>query len=202
MILLFMDLETTGLDPTRHRVIEIAVKAINSTTGEVVGSYETVVKQPYEVWERRDSFSIEVNGFQWNEVSKGMEEADVGHFIVGLFKQWGIERGKAVYVCQNPAFDRSFFAQLVDLYTQERLKWPYHWLDFASMYWAMTVQNCVEKNMNVPVEISLSKDEIAKRYNLPPEKKPHRARNGVDHLIVCYNALFQNARVEATASWQ
>jgi len=70
------------------------------------------------------------------------------------------------------------------------------------MYWAMTVQDCVEKNMPIPVEISLSKDEIAKRYQLPPEKRPHRAKNGVDHLIVCYNALFQGARVEATASLQ
>lgn len=197
MILLFMDLETTGLDPTRHRIIEIAMKAIDSTTGEMVGSYEAVIKQPYEVWERRDSFSIEVNGFQWGEICQGVEEAEVGRQVVSLFSQWKIERGKAVYVCQNPAFDRSFFAQIIDLYTQERLKWPYHWLDFASMFWATQVARSIEERKSLPQELSLSKDEIAKYYQLPPEKKPHRARNGVDHLILCYKALFQGARAEA-----
>jgi DNA polymerase-3 subunit epsilon/oligoribonuclease len=35
-------------------------------------------------------------------------------------------------------------------------------------------------------EMSLSKDAIAARLGLPPEEKPHRALNGVAHLLACY----------------
>lgn len=193
MLAIFMDLEATGLDPKRHRVIDLALKVMDLNRGEVVASYQTIVKQPYEVWEKRDSFSIEINGFQWGQLQGGVEEADVGHQIVTLFTDLGIERGKAVFICQNPAFDRSFFAQIVDLYTQERLKWPYHWLDLASMYWYMIMEKAYKEGKNLPEEISLSKDEIAKAYGLPKEIKPHRAMNGVDHLILCYKALFSRA---------
>lgn len=191
MLAIFLDIESTGLDPSRHRVIEIAIKCLDINTQKIKGSYHAVVKQPYEVWEKRDSFSIEVNGFQWSEVEAGMGEADVGHNIVGLFKEWSVERGKSVFICQNPAFDRSFFAQIVDLYTQERLKWPYHWLDLASMYWAFNMEQCLLANQPFPSEMSLSKDQIAQFYGLPKENQPHRAMNGVDHLILCYQAIFQ-----------
>lgn len=190
MLAIFMDLETTGLDPQRHRVIDLALKVMDVNRGQVIGSYEAIVKQPYEVWEKRDSFSIEINGFQWSQVQGGVEEADVGHQIVSLFTDLGIQRGKATFICQNPAFDRSFFAQIVDLYTQERLKWPYHWLDLASMYWYMVMDRAYKEGVALPDEISLSKDEIARVYGLPKEIKPHRAMNGVDHLMLCYKALF------------
>jgi len=196
MLAIFLDLEATGLDPTRHRVIELGLKVMDLNRGEVIGSYQTVIKQPYEVWEKRDSFSIEVNGFHWGQIQEGEEEADVGHTIVGLFTDLGIQRGKAVFICQNPAFDRSFFAQIVDLYTQERLKWPYHWLDLASMYWALTMNSAYKDSKSIPAEMSLSKDEIAKKFNLPKEAKPHRAMNGVDHLILCYKALYSGVTIE------
>ena len=190
MLGIFLDLETTGLDPTRHRIIEIGLKVVDVKTQVEIGSFQSIVKQPHEVWEKRDSFSIEVNGFQWADLQQGLEEAEIGHRLVGLFRDWNIQSGRAVFICQNPAFDRSFFAQLIDLYTQERLRWPYHWLDLASMYWAFNVERCLVEGKPLPDEFILSKDEIAKNFNLPPEAKPHRAMNGVDHLILCYKALY------------
>ncbi len=200
MLAIFMDLETTGLDPSRHRVIELAIKAIDIQRGSVVGAYQTIIKQPHEVWERRDSFSIEINGFQWSQLQNGVEEAEVGHRIVNLFRELKVERGKAVYICQNPAFDRSFFSQIVDLYTQDRLNWPYHWLDLASMYWALKTERYIEERKSFPDSLSLSKDEIAKQYNLPKEAAPHRAMNGVDHLILCYRAIFANLPAKISGS--
>lgn len=193
MIGIFLDLETTGLDPTRHRILEVALRVVDLKTQEQIGSFQSIVKQPYEVWEKRDSLSLEVNGFQWSELQQGLEEADIGHRLVGLFRDWKIQRGRAVFICQNPAFDRSFFSQIIDLYTQERLKWPYHWLDLASMYWAFNVERCMLENKPIQEEFILSKDAIAKNYNLPTEGTPHRAMNGVDHLILCYQALFSKA---------
>lgn len=187
MLGIFLDVETTGLDPLKHRVIEIAGQVYHLPTGLQRASFSYVVRQPLEVWERSDPISLQVNGFTWEEVSQGESEEIVAQSIKALLCELEIARGKAVFICQNPAFDRGFFAQLIDVYTQEQLKWPYHWLDFASMYWAYRVQTIIRDGENWPEELSLSKDSIAQQHQLPREERPHRAMNGVEHLVRCYS---------------
>ena len=109
--------------------------------------------------------------------------------IIGLFSRLEIVRGKAVFICQNPAFDRGFFIQLVPVYAQEKINWPYHWLDLASMYWAIIVKQAQQQEKALPEQVSLSKNSIAKYYNLLPELPPHHAMGGVNHLIRCYQAV-------------
>lgn len=189
MLAIFLDTETTGLDLSRHNAIDIGLKIIDMTSGETVGSYASVIKISPQDWERRDLFSIEINGFTWDQVQTGKDAKTVGKEIIELFTSIGIERGKSVFICQNPGFDRGFFTQLVDIYTQESLHWPYHWLDFASMYWAHLAFEAKEKGTPFPAVLNLSKNEIAKLYNLPIEETPHRAMNGVNHLILCYQTV-------------
>ena len=186
---IFMDIETTGLDPARHDVVDIAFKVVDVTAGFHITSYHSLVKVTEEAWERRDPISMEINGFSWEQVSSGKEPAVVGKEIVALFTDLQIERGKAVFICQNPAFDRSFFNHLVEVYTQEGLNWPYHWLDLASMYWALVAEKSKQNGIPFPEQITISKNEIARHYNLPPEMHPHRAMKGVEHLIQCYEAV-------------
>lgn len=186
---IFLDIETTGLDATKHCPIDIAFKVIDLKNGMIVGAYESVIKPSPELWENRDPASILINGFTWKVVSLGKEASVVGQEIMDLFKLFLIERGKAVFICQNPAFDRSFFTQLVDIYTQEKLNWPYHWLDLASMYWAVMSQQRELKKIPMPEKMNLSKNEIAREYGLPAEIEPHKAMNGVEHLILCYQAV-------------
>ncbi len=157
--------------------------------GRTVGAYQSIIKITPEAWDKRDHSSIEINGFTWEQIIQGKDLKVVGEEIIALFTAKGIERGKAVFICQNPAFDRSFFTQFVDIYTQERLHWPYHWLDFASMYWAHLAFESKEKGIPFPKELNLSKNEIAKVYHLPIEAEPHRAMNGVNHLILCYRTV-------------
>ena len=189
MLAIFLDLETTGLDPKKHCVIDAAFKIVNLSTNELVCSFRRVVKPSVLAWESRDPASIEVNGYTWEQVALGADIKVVGEEIVELFTQCKIERGKAVFICQNPAFDRGFFSHFVDVYTQERLNWPYHWLDLASMYWVVNFQKIISRGECLPEKMSLSKNEIAKEYQLPPEATPHRAMNGVEHLIRCYQAV-------------
>lgn len=186
---IFLDIETTGLDPYQHHAIDIGLKIIDVSTGETEATYQSVLKITPQAWERRDPSSMAINGFTWEMVLQGKEPKVVGAEIIELFTQQRIERGKAVFICQNPSFDRSFFAQIVEIYTQEKLHWPYHWLDFASMYWAHLAFESREKGIPFPKEINLSKNEIAKLYHLPVEEMPHRAINGVNHLILCYKTV-------------
>jgi DNA polymerase-3 subunit epsilon/oligoribonuclease len=186
---IFLDIETTGLDPFKHRAIDLACKIVNLNSGDIQGRYQSIIKHPPSVWDQRDPSSIEVNGYTWEQVETGKPVELVRQEILQFFSSLKIERGKAVFICQNPAFDRGFFTQIVDIYTQERLNWPYHWLDLASMYWAMHSLYLKEMSLPLPEKMNLSKNEIAKEYMIPPEPHPHRAMNGVDHLITCYQAV-------------
>lgn len=183
---IFLDIESTGLDVSKHFAIDIAFKIIDlSNAGFLQGSYQSLIRIPLEAWEQRNAHSIEINGYSWMEISNGKPIEQVRHEIITLFQVLSIHRGNAEFICQNPAFDRGFLTQIINIDTQEQLKWPYHWLDVASMYWTKVM----ERSPVVPNEISLSKNDIAKAYGLPTEKEPHKALNGVDHLILCYQAV-------------
>lgn len=190
MLAIFLDIESSGLDPCRHHVLDIGLKVVDlSQEGMVRGNYQSIVKQPLLNWEKRDPLSMKINGYTWEQVCQGKEQATVGKEIQELLTSIPIERGKSMFICQNPGFDRAFFAQLVDVYLQEKLNWPYHWLDLASMFWLKECQQKMAKREKIPQEMSLSKNEIARVYGLPPEVEPHRAMNGVEHLIQCYQAV-------------
>lgn len=189
MYLIFLDTETTGLNPEKHRIIDLAFRVFDSMTGKEVIRYDTIVNQPDWVWGEADPASLEFNGYTWEKILEGKTEKSVAAEIVNDFHRLNLAERGGVFICQNPAFDRSFFLQIVDAEMQEHYGWPYHWLDLASMYWSARVLQDPEC-AKIFVENSLSKDEIAKFYNLPPESTPHKAINGVNHLVSCYEAIF------------
>lgn len=190
MLGIFLDSETNGLNAAVHRPIDIACKIVDFSTERIVGSYQSIIKIPFESWMAKDPASIKINGYTWEMVSSGKDAAIVSQDIVALFIKLKVQRGGAVFICQNPSFDRAFFNLLVDVYMQEQLNWPYHWLDFASMYWTKLVQSTLDQGKVLPEKFSVSKNDIAQAYHLEPEASPHRAMQGVDHLILCYQALF------------
>lgn len=189
MLGVFLDTETNGLNFQTHRILELALKIIDLSNGDIKAEYQTIVAQPAQAWEKSDPESLRVNGFTWDEVCQGKTPRIVSQQIIDLFHQWHIRRKKAVFICQNPSFDRVFFSQLIDSNTQEMMSWPYHWLDLASMYWALTLAKAKDHPHHLPWETGFSKDLIAQQYNLPQESKPHRAMNGVNHLVLCYQAV-------------
>lgn len=189
MLAIFLDIETTGLDCFIHRSIDFALKIVDVSTGIERFTYQTIVKQPLAIWEKRDLSSIEINHFTWEKLQVGIEEEQVKKEIIQIFKDQGVIRGRAVYICQNPAFDKGFFSQIIDVHTQEELNWPYHWLDFASMFWALRMKQANQSREPFPVEMNLSKNAIAEYYHLTTEMIPHSALNGVNHLLMCYRTV-------------
>ncbi len=192
----FLDTETNGLNPQVHKILEIACKIVDLLSGEEKESFQTIVAQPIAAWEKSDQESLRINGFTWEEMAQGMTPRQASQQIIDLFTLSGVRRKKAVFICQNPSFDRVFFSQLIDADTQELLSWPYHWLDLASMHWALTMEKAKKNQSPFPWETGFSKDSIASYYRLPGESKPHRAMNGVNHLLLCYEAAvgFPNKR--------
>ncbi len=190
MLGIFLDTETNGLNAFKHKAIEIAFKIVDLETEKVLDSYTSIVFQTYQDWQSSNLESLQINGFNWEDVSYGKKPETISEEIQTCFKLNNIKRGDAVFICQNPSFDRAFFSQFVDADLQEKKLWPYHWLDLASMYWASSlIKRKDNPSVAYPWKTGLSKDLIAKAYHLPPENKPHRAMNGVDHLILCYKMV-------------
>jgi len=185
----FLDTETNGLNSHVHKILEIAYKIVDLSTGEIKEQYQTIVMQPIEIWEKSDPHSLQINGFSWDEISKGRSSRQIAEHIIESFMKWGILRKKAIFICQNPSFDRVFFSQLIDPDTQELLNWPYHWLDLASMFWALALDRAKKNEGPLPWITGVSKDLIAAHYKLPTEASPHRAMNGVEHLLLCYKTV-------------
>ena len=189
MIGIFLDTETNGLNAHKHFILEIAFKLIDLRTGAFIDEYQTLISHTEQEWRQSDKESLAVNGFCLEDIKNGKTTEEAARDIKDLFKKHKIKRGNAVFICQNPSFDRAFFCQLIDPDTQEALAWPYHWLDLASMYWAVSLQKGKKEEKYYPWNTGVSKDKIAAVYHLAPESKPHRARNGVDHLLACYTAV-------------
>ncbi len=189
MLGIFLDTETNGLNPFKHKVVEIAFQIRDLETGDLLDSYQAVLQQSYEEWQESSLSSLQINGFTWEDVNFGVSLATVSSQIQECFTKNKIQREKAIFICQNPSFDRAFFAQIIDPDLQEHLLWPYHWLDLASMHWALALAKRKNTEAPYPWDLGVSKDSIAKLYQVPTEAKPHRAMNGVDHLFLCYQAL-------------
>lgn len=187
MLGIFLDTETNGLNPFKHHVLEIALAIIDVETGLRKETFVSVLQQPRQIWDGSDLDSLKVNGFTWEEVQKGRPPQEVTAAIEAAFQRCDVRRGQAVFICQNPSFDRAFFSHLFPTEKQEALKWPYHWLDLASMYWCYAIRHGVQPTM--PWNTGYSKDKIAAVFGLPPEAQPHRAMNGVEHLLLCYQAV-------------
>lgn len=189
MLGVFLDTEANGLNSQVHKILELAYKIVDLKDGLLKDEYETVIAQPIEAWEKSDQESLKMNGFTWDEVAKGKTARQASQRIIDSFTAHGVRLKKAVFICQNPSFDRIYFSQLIDPDTQELLSWPYHWLDLASMFWALEMDKAKKEQGPFPWDTGISKDLIASRYKLPAEAKPHRAMNGVSHLLLCYTAL-------------
>jgi len=182
---IFLDSETNGLNARKHHICEIAYKIVDVESGKLIEAFETLIYIPFEAWEKSDPASLEINGFSWDDLKGGMKPQKVAEEVKLSFKRCNVERGKAVFICQNPSFDRAFFTQLIDADVQEQLNWPYHWLDLASMYW----MKCLQGGGPNPWDTGVSKNKIAEALGLPTETDPHKAMNGVDHLLTCYEAV-------------
>lgn len=187
---IFLDIETSGLDCYKHRSLEIALQVIDVTSRLQYASFCSYIKQSDIVWNACDPNSLKVNGLTRELIQTGISEKEARNQIESLLIDAKIRRGEAVFICQNPSFDRPFFSQIIPSARQEELMWPYHWLDLASMFWICQLQ---DPKASLPWETGISKNQIALSLGLRPEQVPHRAMQGVEHLIECYFKLLSRS---------
>ena len=183
----FVDIETTGLDFDIHVIVEFAMVCVDLCTNEEVFAYSSCMTLDADDWRKADPKALDVNGFSYPIPYQTKKDWEVGKEIEALLVMHNIKKGQAFFMCQNPSFDRPFFLQLMCQQRIDELEMPYHWLDLASMYWIKVLSP--QLSYEGFKYASMSKDCIAHSLGLPPEEKPHRAMNGVRHLISCYEQL-------------
>ena len=184
-----LDTETTGLSAATHHVIEIAFRLVDLETGHRVAEYERVIHLTCDEWVWAAPGALAVNNFTWGEVmARGVPRDTVYQEIRAFFAAHELSGRTAFFLCQNPTFDRAFFAQLVPVDVQRVYRFPYHWYDLASMNWAIEAR-AIARGEQDPYAIAASKDAIAAGHGIDAEASPHRAMNGVDHLLQIYEKI-------------
>jgi oligoribonuclease len=186
MLGVFLDIETSGLDPFQHDPLEIAFIIVDLLSGAERARYESFLQVSQEEWSRGDPSSFAINRITQEMLKQGKSRGNIAQEIETLLLEQGINNDRAFFICQNPSFDRPFFSKIISSSRQQALDFPYHWLDLASMYFA---KRLVFEQKKQEFSLKLSKNDIARAFSLPEEERPHRAMNGARHLLLCYTHL-------------
>jgi len=163
--IIILDLETTGLDPFKHEILEIG--AVNVATGE---TFECKV-HPLRIKEA-DPKALEINGYnkaEWEEAFLLPNALKLLNEFVGISQPY--------FMAYNASFDLSF---LEKAYQDCALPWPFHYhkLDLLTMAW-----DILEKGL------SLSLKNVASVLGIPPEPAVHRALAGALCAYQVYKKL-------------
>lgn len=94
-----VDLETTGIDPARDRIVQMAAVVVNGL-GEIVESFDTVVRPEFP--EQYEHGAEHVHG-----ISREMVEQHGMPLRAALSRIWSISEGR-VFTAHNARFDIGF----------------------------------------------------------------------------------------------
>lgn len=153
------DVETTGLDPQRHEIVEIGLVLIDQETGEVIDTLDIKVKP--EHLETADETALKINGYNEPDWQNAVT-------LLEAISLYGEKTQDAIFCSHNVTFDWSF---ILEAFKKAGLKSPldYHRLDLFTLIWS--------KSQGLKIEnFNLSK--VAQILGLPEESLPHRAING------------------------
>ncbi len=152
----FVDLETTGLDPSRHEIVEVAVVRVDARTLDVLGEQDTLVAP--ERLEDAQPEALAVCGFSKAAWTTAVPLREALLAVAPLLEG-------ALIAGHNVGFDWSF---LEAGYRRAGLALPrvdYHRLDTASLAWPLFARGELT---------SLSLDSLATAFGLE-RPRPHRA---------------------------
>lgn len=159
-----VDLETTGLDPLKHEIIELGFLIFCDKTFKVYGQFNLKIKP--EHISSATPRALEVNGY--NE--KDWKDAISLREALTFFAQ---ATDGATMVAHNISFDSIFLETSFSMLNIEH-KLNYHKLCTMSIAWAKIPKGKVQ---------SYSLKTICTYLKIPPEDKVHRAVSGA---IKCY----------------
>jgi DNA polymerase-3 subunit epsilon len=165
-----VDIETSGLDPETHEILEIGVVIFDTRTLEIVNTLDLRVKP--EHIETANPQALKVNGYNEEEWTDCMSL----QMAMMIFKA---QTQDATFCAHNMIFDWSFILKASEK-TGVGLNFDYHKLDLLSIAWARIPHNKVQ---------SWSLKTICSYLNITPEPKLHRGLQGAMKEYEVYKSL-------------
>lgn len=167
--LAFVDCETTGLDPSVDRMVEIAVMIVNPVNLEVLDRFSSFIALPDEC-----PFPEEVSKI--NGITRSMLTGAPSELVVLAVVAQKI--AGCTIVGHNVSFDKSFIVAATNR-VGVKLSIDYHSLDTCSLAWPLKALGLVEK---------LKLEVLCKHFTIPTEGA-HRAMFDVNLCYQLYAAL-------------
>ncbi len=166
------DIETTGLDPLAHEIIEIGCIIFDNKTFEVHGRLNFRIKP--EHIENAAPKALEVNGYNKEEWEDGMTLFQALNFYAEATKG-------CTFMAHNVTFDWSF---MVASFAKENITHGLdkYKIDTMSLAWGKIPHHKVT---------SWSLKTLCSYFGIPPEPKVHRAINGAECAYHVYKKLMQ-----------
>ena len=181
--LAIIDVETTGLDPQFHEMVDIG--AIYTTLeGEELGRFFVRIHPDHP--ERAGDIARSINGYdeaRWEVLEALMPKEAVDQFVA--FHNEHAHDRRFVLTAYNAPFDRNFFEALLKRHDHSLSDfYTYFVLDLPSMAWGLGVDALVNA-------------EVAKAFGLPPETRDpleHTGLSGAEWNLALYRAMWERAK--------
>lgn len=173
MKLTIIDLETTGLDPERHEIIEIGAIVFDDKDFKIYHTLETRI-QPTHI-ETAEARALEVNGYNEEDWQDAIP-------LAKALEHLALIASDSTMLAYNVSFDHSF---LDKAYKDCGIETPfaYHRIDILSIAWAKIPHAKVQ---------SWKLRTICSYLNIIPEAKVHRGGAGAMKGFGVYKALMSN----------
>ncbi len=164
------DLETTGLDPTIHEIIDVGLIVIHPQTFEILFTLDKKVK-PRHI-EMATPKALEVNGYNETEWVHAPD-------LKSVMETYATFAKNAVFCSHNITFDWAFM-EVAFKKTEVLNTMDYHRLDLFTMA-------CVLLRKRGLTKFRLK--NICEFLDIPPEPDMHRAFNGTFSAYEVYKKL-------------
>jgi len=176
--LAIVDVETTGLDPLHHEMIDIG--AIYTTLdGEEIGRFFVRIMPDHP--ERAGEIARSINGFseeRWTALG-ALSPQDAVEAFLAFHESMSRDR-RYVFTAYNAPFDRAFVDALLKAHGSSfDAHYTYFSLDLPSMAFGAGVPNLVN-------------GEVAAAFGLPPETDDpleHTGLSGAEWNLALYRAM-------------
>jgi len=181
--IVFIDLETTGLDPEYHEIIDIAIVITDNKLDEIT-SFRRLVMPKYP--DRISKRAQEINGFDEKEwkCNKAINQSTLANELTDFFSYYALNKIYLVPAGHRVQFDTGFLEMLTDRFNLN----PFpidnrRFIDSLVVEHIVTISKAIKYSDASSRYLSPSSfDKLAKSYNIERAGK-HDAETDIRDTI-------------------
>jgi DNA polymerase III alpha subunit (gram-positive type) len=167
--IIITDVETTGLDPRFHEIVEIGAIKVDADLNELA-RFDLKVRPIFI--ERAEPEALAINGYNAGDW------ADAAGYVQAA-QRFSTFSAEGVLAAWNITFEYNFLDQMFrDTRAINRM--DHHRIDMPSIAWAL-LPNTTKLNLDL--------DLMGGHFGMPPEQKPHRGIRGAEYELALLKHL-------------